>query len=261
MDPTASTSVSSRFVTESSIVEAQERRKEGEFFVARMNTKWKKAYERLGQKPPEDQQGPPQVYDQRSLYEKLQEQKDSKQAAFDEKYSIRNQFRGVDDDEASGRFLDDNPAVSYSVLDDKKLAEKERQQEIDAELAKFRQAVSAKQTQTDESAASPPLPPTSGSPPASTTAPSAIPTASLGTHKAPPPKKSSLQQKGLLAGAIKRKTSAGEKEKRKVPAGAVSKSVVAPDTVDTDSVSKDSRAQHSAEEDSAPKKRKVEPSS
>ena len=45
--------------------------------------------EERSQKPPEDQQGPPQVYDQRSLYEKLQEQKDSKQAAFDEKYSIR----------------------------------------------------------------------------------------------------------------------------------------------------------------------------
>ena len=48
-------------------------------------------YKRLSllQKPPDNEAGPPQVYDPRSLYEKLQEQKDSKQAAFDDKYSIR----------------------------------------------------------------------------------------------------------------------------------------------------------------------------
>ena len=41
-----------------------------------------------------------------------------------------NQFRALDEDETS--FLD-------GILDDKKTAEQERQAEIDAELAKFRQ--------------------------------------------------------------------------------------------------------------------------
>ena len=41
-----------------------------------------------------------------------------------------NQFRALDEDETS--FLD-------TVLDEKQLAERERQAEIDAELAKFRQ--------------------------------------------------------------------------------------------------------------------------
>ena len=89
-------------------------------------------------------------YDPRSLYEKLQEQKDAKQAAFEDKTSIRklaivmwmltygslpykgNQFRALDHDEID--FLD-------SVLDDSKIAEKERQEEINAELAKFREWV------------------------------------------------------------------------------------------------------------------------
>jgi len=74
----AGTSSSNRFVSENSIKEAQGRRKE----------EWAKAYERLGQKPPEDE-GPAQKYDPRSLYEKLQEQKMTKQAAFEEKTSIR----------------------------------------------------------------------------------------------------------------------------------------------------------------------------
>ena len=89
-------------------------------------------------------------YDPRSLYEKLQEQKDAKQAAFENKTSIRklaivmwmltygslpykgNQFRALDHDEID--FLD-------SVLDDSKIAEKERQEEINTELAKFREWV------------------------------------------------------------------------------------------------------------------------
>lgn len=69
--------ISSRFASEKSIQEAQERRKE----------EWQKAYERMGQKPPEKE---PEAYDPRTLYEKLQEQKASKQSAFEEKYSIRH---------------------------------------------------------------------------------------------------------------------------------------------------------------------------
>lgn len=38
------------------------------------------------QKPPEQE---PEAYDPRTLYEKLQEQKATKQSAFEEKYSIR----------------------------------------------------------------------------------------------------------------------------------------------------------------------------
>jgi len=190
-------------VSENSIKEAQGRRKE----------EWAKAYERLGQKPPEDE-GPAQKYDPRSLYEKLQEQKMTKQAAFEEKTSIRNQFRALDDEET---------AFLSNALDEKRALERERQAEIDAELARFREAVTAKQSTAEPS-------PSAISPPLATTTPSsallagsasppnpASTTASSSTSKLPPPKKKSgLQQKGLLAGAIKRKSSGGEKEKEKI---------------------------------------------
>ncbi|KAK9897147.1 hypothetical protein P389DRAFT_194779 [Cystobasidium minutum MCA 4210] len=189
-------STSNRFVSESSLKEAQEQ--------------WQKAYARLGQEAPPLEPAAEEKYDPRTLYEKLKEQKDAKQAEFEQKYSIRNQFRhGLEDDEAS--FI-------ASVMDDKRSAEAERQAEIDKELAKFRQAVNEKTALPDKptSALSPPLASTSGSPPnAGSSA-----TATTSASKALPPPKKKASQKGLLAGAIKRKSSGGEKDtpKRKLSA-------------------------------------------
>lgn len=189
-------STSNRFVSESSLKEAQERRKE----------EWQKAYARLGQEAP-PLETPAEKYDPRTLYEKLKEQKDAKQAEFEEKHSIRNQWRHtLEDDEA--HFI-------ASVLDDKRSAEAERQAEIDKELAQFRQAVNAKAALSDSPAiaSSPPLPSTSGSPPNATAT-----SGSLSTSKALPPPKKKASQKGLLAGAIKRKSTGSEEKtvKRKL---------------------------------------------
>ena len=45
-------------------------------------------------------EAPEEKYDPRSLYERLQEVKDKKQSEFDESIKFKNQFRGIDEDEA-----------------------------------------------------------------------------------------------------------------------------------------------------------------
>ena len=65
-DPLATSSVSSRFVSEDALKAAQTQRE----------AEWKAAYERLGQEPPQLQRDDTdQPYDGRSLWEKLQENK------------------------------------------------------------------------------------------------------------------------------------------------------------------------------------------
>ncbi|GAA96199.1 uncharacterized protein L969DRAFT_43552 [Mixia osmundae IAM 14324] len=163
--------VASRFVSESDLSAAAEKRK----------AEWKAAYERLGQAPPEQPEN--QAYDPRSLYEKLQEQKDRKQEEFVAKTSISAQFRGVDEEEAG--FLQE--------LDMEKLQrERQKKEEIEAELKAFREA----QTST----------PLASSPPA----PASTARQSLAAAAPPPPlklpKKKESKQSKFLAGAIKRKS-------------------------------------------------------
>jgi len=45
-------------------------------------------------------EAPEEKYDPRSLYDRLQEVKDKKQSEFDESIKFKNQFRGIDQDEA-----------------------------------------------------------------------------------------------------------------------------------------------------------------
>lgn len=66
-------SVAARFVSESSL-EAAKKQREAD---------WKAAYERLGQEPPKPKEDD-QPYDGRTLFEKLKENKDKKQEAFEE---------------------------------------------------------------------------------------------------------------------------------------------------------------------------------
>ncbi|KAK2491736.1 hypothetical protein MC885_014175, partial [Smutsia gigantea] len=52
-----------------------------------------------------DEECPEEVYDPRSLYERLQEQKDRKQQEYEEQFKFKNMVRGLDEDETN--FLDE----------------------------------------------------------------------------------------------------------------------------------------------------------
>jgi hypothetical protein len=86
----AAGSVASRFVSQTQLTEAQKKREED----------IRAAYARIGQSPPPDALESKEAYDPRTLFEKLQSQKDAKQEAFDEKIKLSNQFRGIDDAES-----------------------------------------------------------------------------------------------------------------------------------------------------------------
>ncbi|KAM5138737.1 PSME3-interacting protein [Mantella aurantiaca] len=105
-----------RFVTESEIEEKRKKRQE----------EWEKV-----RKPEDPEECPEEVYDPRSLYEKLQEQKDKKQQEYEEQFKFKNMVRGLDEDETN--FLDE-------VSRKQELLEKERREEERKELNEFRNA-------------------------------------------------------------------------------------------------------------------------
>lgn len=70
-------------------------------------------------------------YDPRSLYERLQTNKEAKDAVLDEKYKLSNQFRGIDDGEAE--FL-------QGVERERRRQEEERRMGERGELERFRVA-------------------------------------------------------------------------------------------------------------------------
>jgi hypothetical protein len=91
-------SVASRFVSSTELSEAQKKREQS----------LKEAYARIGQSPPPSSSGSGsgggaaggEEYDPRSLFERLQAQKNSKQEKFDETWKLSNQFRGIDEGES-----------------------------------------------------------------------------------------------------------------------------------------------------------------
>lgn len=88
-------SVASRFVSSTELSEAQKKREQS----------LKEAYARIGQSPPPSSssggaEGAKEEYDPRSLFERLQAQKNSKQEKFDETWKLSNQFRGIDEGES-----------------------------------------------------------------------------------------------------------------------------------------------------------------
>ncbi|XP_068116798.1 PSME3-interacting protein [Hyperolius riggenbachi] len=103
-----------RFVTESEIEERRKKRQE----------EWDKV-----RKPEDPEECPEEVYDPRSLYEKLQEQKDKKQQEYEEQFKFKNMVRGLDEDESN--FLDE-------VSRKQELLEKQRRDEEKKELNEFR---------------------------------------------------------------------------------------------------------------------------
>ncbi|XP_053556218.1 PSME3-interacting protein [Bombina bombina] len=108
--------INKKFVTESEIEEIRKKRQE----------EWEKV-----RKPEDPEECPEEVYDPRSLYEKLQEQKDKKQLEYEEQFKFKNMVRGLDEDET--KFLDE-------VSRKQELIEKQRRDEEMKELNEFRNA-------------------------------------------------------------------------------------------------------------------------
>ncbi|CAI9574458.1 unnamed protein product [Staurois parvus] len=106
--------INKRFVTESELEERRKKRQE----------EWEKV-----RKPEDPEECPEEVYDPRSLYEKLQEQKEKKQQEYEEQFKFKNMVRGLDEEET--KFLDE-------VSRKQEMLEKERREEEMKELNEFR---------------------------------------------------------------------------------------------------------------------------
>lgn len=115
-DP-GSSIINKRFVTEAEVEERRKRRQE----------EWEKV-----RKPEDPEDCPEEVYDPRSLFEKLQEQKDKKQQEYEDQFKFKNMVRGLDEEETN--FLDE-------ISRKQELIEKQRRAEDMKELNEYRSAV------------------------------------------------------------------------------------------------------------------------
>uniref|UniRef100_A0A1A8IDT2 Family with sequence similarity 192, member A n=1 Tax=Nothobranchius kuhntae TaxID=321403 RepID=A0A1A8IDT2_NOTKU len=113
----AGVDLSRKFVSESELDERRKKRQE----------EWEKV-----RKPDDPEEVPEEEYDPRSLFERLQEQKDKKQQDFEEQFKFKNMVRGLDEDESS--FLDE---VSRQQI----MVEKQRRDEEKQELLEYRSAL------------------------------------------------------------------------------------------------------------------------
>ncbi|XP_011474653.1 protein FAM192A isoform X1 [Oryzias latipes] len=166
--------LSRKFVSETELDERRKKRQE----------EWEKV-----RNPEDPEEAPEEEYDSRSLFERLQEQKDKKQQEFEEQFKFRNMVRGLDEDESS--FLDE-------VSRQQSLVEKQRRDEEKQELLEYRSAL-VKQPASESHRE----PEKKSTPKASATE----------------PKTSHLSQAHLLVGAVKRRNSSqssGNSKKQKV---------------------------------------------
>uniref|UniRef100_A0A8C1IXA5 Proteasome activator subunit 3 interacting protein 1 n=1 Tax=Cyprinus carpio TaxID=7962 RepID=A0A8C1IXA5_CYPCA len=106
--------LSRKFVSESELDERRKKRQE----------EWEKV-----RNPEDPEEAPEEEYDPRSLYERLQEQKDKKQEEYEEQFKFKNMVKGLDEDETS--FLDE-------VSRKQSLIEKHRRDEEAQELKEYR---------------------------------------------------------------------------------------------------------------------------
>ncbi|XP_044049491.1 PSME3-interacting protein isoform X1 [Siniperca chuatsi] len=166
----AGVDLSRKFVSESELDEKRKKRQE----------EWEKV-----RKPDDPEDAPEEEYDPRSLFERLQEQKDKKQEEYEEQFKFRNMVRGLDEDESS--FLDE---VSRQQC----LVEKQRRDEEKQELLEYRSAL-VKQAST-ESRKEPEK--------------KAVPKHSVAEQRT-----SHLSQAHLLAGAVKRRSSSQSSDSSK----------------------------------------------
>ncbi|XP_030646262.1 PSME3-interacting protein isoform X2 [Chanos chanos] len=165
--------LSRKFVSESELEERRKKRQE----------EWEKV-----RKPDDPEEVPEEEYDPRSLFERLQEQKDKKQEEYEEQFKFKNMVKGLDEDETN--FLDE-------VSRQQSLVEKQRRDEELQELKEYRSALkklasSENQRKEPEKRAGP----------------------KPGEHKT-----SHLSQAHLLAGAVKRRNSSQSSEGSKKPKG------------------------------------------
>jgi len=122
----SSGNVGSRFVTEKEVTSAREKRDE----------EWKAAYKRLGQEPPP--KPVEEVFDGRSLAEKLAANKIAKQEEWEERNKLSNQFRALEEDEVN--FLDSMVTRMREEERQKKLEEGESVDEYRREVARRQKA-------------------------------------------------------------------------------------------------------------------------
>ncbi|XP_069509494.1 PSME3-interacting protein isoform X2 [Ambystoma mexicanum] len=109
--------INKRFVTETELEEKRKKRQE----------EWDKV-----RKPEDPEDCPEEVFDARSLFEKLQEQKDKKQQEYEEQFKFKNMVRGLDEEETN--FLDE-------ISRKQELIEKQRRDEDRRELNEYRSAI------------------------------------------------------------------------------------------------------------------------
>lgn len=109
--------LSRKFVSESELDEKRKKRQE----------EWEKV-----RKPDDPEEAPEEEYDPRSLFERLQEQKDKKQEEYEEQFKFKNMVKGLDEDETS--FLDE-------VSRKQSLIEKHRREEDAQEIKEYRSAL------------------------------------------------------------------------------------------------------------------------
>ncbi|XP_050991718.1 PSME3-interacting protein isoform X2 [Labeo rohita] len=158
--------LSRKFVSESELDEKRKKRQE----------EWEKV-----RKPDDPEEAPEEEYDPRSLFERLQEQKDKKQEEYEEQFKFKNMVKGLDEDETS--FLDE-------VSRQQSLIEKHRRDEEAQEIKEYRSALQ-KLAATDSQKKD--------------TEKKAVPKPS--EHRT-----SHLSQAHLLAGAVKRRSSSQSSE-------------------------------------------------
>nr|XP_055030522.1 PSME3-interacting protein isoform X1 [Misgurnus anguillicaudatus]XP_055030523.1 PSME3-interacting protein isoform X1 [Misgurnus anguillicaudatus] len=109
--------LSRKFVSESELDEKRKKRQE----------EWEKV-----RKPDDPEEAPEEEYDPRSLFERLQEQKDKKQEEYEEQFKFKNMVKGLDEDETS--FLDE-------VSRQQSLIEKRRRDEDAREINEYRRSL------------------------------------------------------------------------------------------------------------------------
>ncbi|KAL1513711.1 hypothetical protein ABEB36_003084 [Hypothenemus hampei] len=118
--------MSSGFISEAEAAEARKRRQE----------EWERV-----RKPSDPVERPEEPYDNRSLYEKLQEQKQKKDLEYEEAHKLKNMIKGLDDDEIE--FLD--------LIDRTKLAaDRKKHIEEEKELNDYRNRVAILQEKSIE---------------------------------------------------------------------------------------------------------------
>ncbi|XP_045893085.1 PSME3-interacting protein isoform X2 [Micropterus dolomieu] len=166
----AGVNLSRKFVSEAELEEKRKKRQE----------EWEKV-----RKPDDPEDAPEEAYDPRSLFERLQEQKDKKQDEYEEQFKFRNMVRGLNEDESS--FLDE---VSRQQC----LVEKQRRDEEKQELLEYRSAL-VKKASTE-----------SRKEPEKKAAPK---------HSGVEQRTSHLSQAHLLAGAVKRRSSSQSSDSSK----------------------------------------------